>query len=269
MRSYETPPSAHARRRSSASACSVVRRSSRPLRAAFRAARSSAAAETSTRWTEAAPDEEAGLRPFEHVHEIAHAAFLDLDRPFVRAPDHPARFGEAVLRPEFRVVPLDDRRGPGEFFEGVEEELAALLHAERERRPREDVAVAVDDRARQAVALTEGDARVRRDGEGRLAEGERPSEPLPEEGRVDLGVGVPRQEAHGDERFGVKEAESEHTPVGGGDLHHVAALRRAGDLVDLVGENPRIAPEQGLVLVAAKGDTHDGFEMGEGMKDAA
>ena len=203
---------------------------------------------------QAVVDERLGAGAVQQIERVPHAVLLDRGRGVVRTRQHRGRFLQAVLGAQPRVVPLDDGGGADEVLQEPEQEVAPPCQASAHARPREYVAEAVDREPGQAVALGVDEpveAGVR---EGGAAERERDLQTCTEEVGRDGFVRVGRQEPHGDDRLCVVESLAVYVPVRPHDLHDVACLRLALDVVDQVLEDPRIALPDELVLVAAEDD---------------
>src|ERR1019366_2918616 len=153
---------------------------------------------------------------------------------------------------------VDDRPRMERRGERLEEHRLAPLHADGAELDRQDVAEAVDDETRYAVALGVNEAEAGGAVDARLdapldtalalparqAEGRakrlRRFEPLPEELGVNLRRGVAHEEPHRDRRSRGKKDAPEQNAAGIGRAHFVAGCRTLFDGVNRLRVHPRV-----------------------------
>ena len=200
---------------------------------------------------------EAGLLAALEVQAEAARALADLDLGLA-PPDEPAA----------RVVESLDgrRRGVAAPVDGARaRDLGAELgqpagvgrHSPGQRLEDEDVAVAIEDQAREEIALAEDEA----DGVAVVAEapaeGRRGLEPPAEEGVVD-GLVPPRHEPAHDLGPGIVEAAAEEAAVRGRDGHRLAILPGAVEPRDVGAVDPGMPPANPRLPLGPKDEPRHG-----------
>src|SRR5262249_16912862 len=157
--------------------------------------------------------------------------------------------GQRLELAHLGVGALEDRLRRGELRERVEDRVAPALDARGEELRHQHVRVAVDDQAGQAVGLAVhqaqrvGVAPCRQ----RLAQRERALDAPAEESRVHFLARVEGPHASADLRLRAVRGAPVRFPGSVLDLHRIARAGLARYLFDRAGEEPGMAPPQGLL----------------------
>lgn len=186
---------------------------------------------------------EAGLLAFEEVGVEGAALVADDEGLGGFAADDAFDLLHAFGFADGAFVALDDAAWLEDVVEGLDDEVLAEIHGEGEGLDDEEVAVAVDDEAGEAVGFAPDDAAEIEVDAGGFADGDGALDAAGEEVEVEILASV-GEEAGGDLGLGIVDGTAEGLAADVLKMDDIAGLGIAEALLDFSGVDPEVAVEE-------------------------